>query len=70
MFSVHLLIAFNVSIEDGRKESNGGCYDWEPDLRGDKDLDGCESEDKDEDKNKDKKDLHDKDPGGGESMQS
>ena len=53
MFSVHLLIAFNVSIEDGRKES--GCYDWEPDLRGDKDLDGCESEDKDEDKNKDNK---------------
>ena len=64
MFSVHLLIAFNVSIEDGRKES--GCYDWEPDLRGDKDLDGCESEDK----NKDKKDLHDKDPDGGESMRS
>ena len=30
MFSVHLLIAFNVSIEDGRKES--GCYDWEPDC--------------------------------------
>ena len=55
MFSVHLLIAFNVSIEDGRKESNGRCYDRETDLRGDLDLDGCESEDKDEDKNKEKK---------------
>ena len=39
-------------------------------IRYDIDLDGCESEDKDEDRNRDKRDLHDKDPDGGESMQS